>query len=452
MDPDPSYISQILIVLFLIIAHGFFASGELLVVSKNKRKYHHNSEKNNSRNSKKLTQMVSEPSKAIASMEAGMILTEFLAACASFVYFYPLWRDYLLSWNIPYPSVIAFITVIFVLAFLMVIFGVYVPKRIAMHYSESFASVAAFPLLLFIKIMKPFVIVTQKITILLSNILGISGTKMEERITMEEIRTIVDVGQEQGVINSLEKEMINSVINFDNKYAEDIMTARTEVFMIDVESPIEEYVGEMLELRYSRIPVYEGDIDNIIGLLYVKDYLLHAYQYGFTKVNLRKLIRPAYFIPERKGIDELFLELQETRKHMAVLIDEYGGFSGVVTMEDILEEIVGDIDDEYDHDEPDIRIIDSKNFYARGSVSIKEINSKLGTDFDENSDDFDTLGGLLITEMGYIPEEEEHKTIEIMNARFFIHKIEDKRIMTVRIELLDEENTEEENENREESD
>lgn len=442
MDPDPSYISRILIVLFLIIAHGFFSSGEILVVSKNKRKIHQNSE-DHSRNTKKLTQMVSEPSKAIASMEAGMIFTEFLAASAALVFFYPLLRDYLISFSISYAQIIAFVAVVFVLAFFMVIFGVYIPKRIALHYSESFAAVAAYPLLVFIKFMKPFVLVTQKITLVLSNILGISGTKMEERITMEEIRTIIDVGQEQGVINTLEKEMINSVINFDNKYAEDIMTARTEVFMIDVESPIEEYVGEMLELKYSRIPVYEGDIDNIIGLLYVKDYLLHAYQYGFTKVNLRKLIRPAYFIPERKGIDELFLELQETRKHMAILIDEYGGFSGIVTMEDILEEIVGDIDDEYDHDEPDIRIIDSKNFYARGSVSIKEINSKLGTDFDENSDDFDTLGGLLITEMGYIPEEEEHKTIEIMNVRFFIHKIEDKRIMTVRIELLDDEGSEE---------
>ncbi|MDO5649269.1 MAG: hemolysin family protein [Gallicola sp.] len=442
MDPDPSYISRILIVLFLIIAHGFFSSGEILVVSKNKRKIYQNSE-DHSRNTKKLTQMVSEPSKAIASMEAGMIFTEFLAASAGLVFFYPLLRDYLMSFSISYAQVIAFAAVIFVLAFFMVVFGVYIPKRIALHYSESFAAVAAYPLLIFIKLMKPFVLVTQKITLVLSNILGISGTKMEERITMEEIRTIIDVGQEQGVINNLEKEMIDSVINFDNKYAEDIMTARTEVFMIDVESPIEEYVGEMLELKYSRIPVYEGDIDNIIGLLYVKDYLLHAYQYGFTKVNLRKLIRPAYFIPERKGIDELFLELQETRKHMAILIDEYGGFSGIVTMEDILEEIVGDIDDEYDHDEPDIRIIDSKNFYARGSVSIKEINSKLGTDFDENSDDFDTLGGLLITEMGYIPEEEEHKTIEIMNARFFIHRIEDKRIMTVRIELLEDEESEE---------
>lgn len=441
MDPEPGYISQILIILFLIVLHGFFASGEILVVSRNKRKFHH--ENQNNKRTKKLTQMVSEPTRALASLETGMIITEFLAASVVTVTFYPLLLNYLSNWTLPYSNIIAFIISMFILAFLMVIFGIYIPKRMAMHYSEGFAAIASYPLLFFIKILKPFYIVTHKITVLISNILGISGAKMDERITMEEIRTIIDVGQEQGVINNLEKEMISSVINFDNKYAEDIMTARTEVFMIDVESPIEEYVGEMLELKYSRIPVYENDIDNIIGLLYVKDYLLHAYQYGFTKVNLRKLIRPAYFIPERKGIDELFLELQESRKHMAILIDEYGGFSGIVTMEDILEEIVGDIDDEYDHDEPDIRIIDSKNFYARGSVSIKEINSKLGTEFDENSDDYDTLGGLLITEMGYIPEEEEHKTIEIMNTRFSIHRIEDKRIMTVRIELLDDEIEEE---------
>ena len=187
--------------------------------------------------------------------------------------------------------------------------------------------------------------------------------------------------------------MIESVIGFDNKLAEEIMTARTEVFMIDIDAPIEEYIDSMLELKYSRIPVYEEDIDNIIGILYIKDFLLHSYNVGFKNVNIRKILRPAYFVPERKNINDLFLELQNKKKHMAILIDEYGGFSGLVTMEDLIEEIMGDIDDEYDHDVPDIMVLDNKNFYVEGSVSIKEFNSKTGLKLDKESENYNTLGG-----------------------------------------------------------
>ena len=229
--------------------------------------------------------------------------------------------------------------------------------------------------------------------------------------------------------------MIDSVIGFDDKLAEEIMTARTEVFMIDLEDPIEEYLSELLELKYSRIPVYEGDVDDILGILYIKDFLLEAYKAGFNNVDIRKILRPAYFIPERKNINDLFNELQSKRKHMAILIDEYGGFSGIVTMEDLIEEIVGDIDDEYDHDEPDIRKIDDMTFIAKGAISIKELNSNLGTKLDEDSEDYDTLGGLLIDIIGYIPDDGEKVVVEYENIEFHIEEINEKRVQMVRIML-----------------
>jgi len=263
---------------------------------------------------------------------------------------------------------------------------------------------------------------------------------------------MVEVGHEQGIINPTEREMIDSVISFDDKLAEEVMTARTEVFIIDVEDPIEEYLKDMLSLKHSRIPVCDGDADNIIGILYIKDFLLEAYKVGFNNVNIRRILRPAYFIPERKNINELFTELQEGRKHMAILIDEYGGFSGIVTMEDLLEEIVGDIDDEYDHDEPDIRIIDKKSYMVKGSISIKELNSNLDTEFDEDSEDFDTLGGMLIHMLGYIPEDGDQKLIELEDVEFHIDEISEKRIQLVRVVLKEEEydNTKENNETEEE--
>lgn len=207
---------------------------------------------------------------------------------------------------------------------------------------------------------------------------GISTEGVEEKVTLEEIRSIVEVGQEQGIINPSEKEMIDSVIGFDDKLAEEIMTARTEVFMIDLNDPLEEYITEMLELKYSRIPVYKDDLDNIQGILYLKDVLKEAYHVGFDKIDINKILRPAYFIPERKNVNALFNDLQANRQHMAILIDEYGGFSGIVTMEDLIEEIMGDIDDEYDHDEPELKKIDDYTYIAKGAISIKDLNYNLG--------------------------------------------------------------------------
>lgn len=287
--------------------------------------------------------------------------------------------------------------------------------------------------------MSPFVTFLSLSTNFILRIMGIKNEDMEQKITLEEIKSMVEVGHEQGIINPTEREMIDSVIGFDDKLAEEIMTARTEVFLIDVEDPIEEYLDEMLTLKHSRIPVCEEDADNIIGLLYVKDFLLEAYKVGFKNVNIRRILRPAYFIPERKNINELFTELQEGRKHMAILIDEYGGFSGIVTMEDLLEEIVGDIEDEYDHDEPDIKVIDKKSYMVKGAISIKELNSNLETSFDEDSEDFDTLGGMLIHLLGYIPEDGDQKLIEYEDIEFHIDEIRDKRIQLVRVVLREEE-------------
>ena len=200
--------------------------------------------------------------------------------------------------------------------------------------------------------------------------MGVEMDAMEEKVTLSDIKSLVQVGQSQGMINKDEGEMINSIISFDDKSAEDIMTPRTEVFAIDINDPYTEYIDELLTVRYSRIPVYDDEIDNIVGILYIKDYLQEAYSAGFENISVRKIMRPAYFVPERKNVNELFNEMREDNFHLAILIDEYGGFSGIVTMEDLLEEIVGDIDDEFDQDEPEIEKISRNTYYAKGTLSI----------------------------------------------------------------------------------
>ncbi len=436
---------QLLLIAFLTLLNAFFAASEMAMVSVDKKKISIQADEGNKK-ARMLLNLLAEPSKFLSTIQVGITFAGFFSSASAAVGISDDLGRYLLGYGVPFAKDVAFIGVTLILSYITLVFGELVPKRVALQYAEKFAFFAIKTVTIVSKIMSPFISFLSFSTNGIMRILGIKTEGVEEKITLEEIRSMVEVGQEQGVINSVEREMINSVIGFDDKLAEEIMTARTEVFMIDLEDPIEDYLGEMLELKYSRIPVYEGDVDDILGILYIKDFLLEAYRVGFNHVDIKKILRPAYFIPERKNINDLFNELQTKKKHMAVLIDEYGGFSGIVTMEDLIEEIVGDIDDEYDHDEPDIKRIDDRNFIAKGAISIKELNSNLGTELDEDSEDYDTLGGFLIDILGYIPDDGEKVKVEYENLDFYIEEINEKRVQQVNIIINEIESDEEEEE------
>ena len=231
--------------------------------------------------------------------------------------------------------------------------------------------------------------------------------------------------------------MITGVFAFDDLLAYEVMTPRTDVFAIDINDPPEEYIDELMELRFSRIPVYEDDSDNIIGILYIKDYLIQARNSGFDHVELRKILRKPYFVPETKNIDSLFVELQKTKQHIAILIDEYGGFSGIVTMEDIIEEVMGDIDDEYDEDEPEIRQITADTWELDGSMDLDDIDEELGIDLESESSE--TIGGFLLDILGEIPDEDDlDQPIPFDNFVFTIKSVKDRRIEKVMLRILPE--------------
>ena len=216
------------------------------------------------------------------------------------------------------------------------------------------------------------------------------------------------------------------------------MTPRTDVFMIDIQDPIDEFIEDLMRLQYSRIPVCDGDSDNIIGILHVKDYMIKAYQDGFENVDIRSILRKAYFVPETKKIDTLFFELQKTKQHIAILIDEYGGFAGIVTMEDIIEEVMGDIDDEYDEEETEIVKVDENTYMIDGNTDLDDINDELGLELvSENSE---TLGGFIIELLGDLPDEEEKedKVIEYENLVFKIESVKDRRIEKVKLYITPE--------------
>ena len=254
---------------------------------------------------------------------------------------------------------------------------------------------------------------------------------------------MVDVGEEKGTIEEEEKAMINNVFEFNDKAVSEIMVPRTEIFAFDIQMTIAEAIGELTEdFRYSRVPVYEDTIDNIKGIVYIKDILLSKQR---KNAKIKNLIRDAYFVPETKQVNELFDELRKNRKQIAIVVDEYGGTSGIVTMEDILEEIVGEIYDEYDEVEDIYQEIDENTYILSGSMAIYEVDGLLNIEIEDG--DYDTLSGYLIEKLGRIPSEKEKKiTIETEEAMYIIEKIKDKRIDKVKVIKKEQKEQDEDNE------
>lgn len=248
----------------------------------------------------------------------------------------------------------------------------------------------------------------------------------------EEVTSMLDKVEETGEINKEGRKMIDSIFEFDDLLAYEIMTPRTDVFTIDINDDREEYFDELLEMKHSRIPVYDSDPDNIIGILHIKDYLRKASIDGFEKVSVRELLRPAYFVPETKNVDALFIELQRLRHHMAILIDEYGGFSGIVSIEDIIEQIFGDIDDEFDDEDRVIKKVSDNEYIVDGNVYLDDLEEETGILLE--SETSETIGGYIIDLLGEIPKENtRYRPIEIGRYRFTILEIRDRRIERINV-------------------
>ncbi len=432
MEPDPgaSIMSQILLIIILTAVNAFFASAEMAIVSLNKNRIKLLVEQGDKK-AILLDKLMEEPSKLLATIQVGITLAGFLSSASAATGISTKLSVFLKQFNIPYGKEISIVVVTLILSYFTLVFGELFPKRIALRKSEQIAMISIKPILFVSKIAGPFVKLLSLSTNLLVRITGFHSDDLEEKVSKEEIKSLVEVGQEHGVINETEKDMINSIFSFDDKLAKEVMTPRTEVFLINVQAKSEEYIDKLLDEKYSRVPVYEEDSDNIIGILYLKDFFVEAKNHGFENVNIQSILHEPYFVPENKNIDELFKELQMSKNHMAILIDEYGGFSGVVTIEDLIEEVMGQIEDEYDDGEPEIHKIDSNTFIVKGLLTIDELNDKLHLNL--ACDDYETISGFLIDKMGRIPLENEESVIEHENIVFKIEEMKEKRIEKIKL-------------------
>lgn len=319
---------------------------------------------------------------------------------------------------------------------LLVVFGQYFPHKVALQHAEGITT----KLEKMVTSVSTFFSPITALLMFFANIflkLFRQKTQVEEEIFSEkEVLSMIQAGKESGVLKEEGTKMINSIFAFDDKLAYEIMTPRTDVFSIDIEDPVDEYIEELMKLRHSRIPVCKGDSDNIIGILHIKDYLIKARETKFENVDIESILRKAYFVPDTKNIDLLFFELQKTKQQIAILIDEYGGFSGIVTVEDIIEQVMGNIDDEYDEEDEIIDKVDENLYLVDGDVSIDDLDEELGIALvSENSE---TIGGFIIDILGEIPDENDiGRVVEFEDYKFKIMSIEERRIKRVKVYMPD---------------
>lgn len=423
-------IGHLLVLIILIAVNAFFAATEIAFISLNESKISRKASKGDKK-SKQIKKMLKDPSKFLATIQIGITLAGFLSsAFASDAFAKKLapWLDKIFPLGIGFWSNISIVLVTLILSYFSLVFGELVPKRLAMKYSNKIASFSVGFIRVISIIASPFVKFLTFSTNVISKLFGVSENE-EEIITEEDIRDMIEVGEEEGTIKEEEKELINNVFEFNDKVVSEVMKHRTEVFAKEINSDIGEIIQDLDKNKYSRVPIYEGTIDNIKGILYVKD--LFKYVASNKEIKIKELIRRAYFVPENKRINEVFRELQQNKIQLAMVVDEYGGTAGIITMEDILEELVGNILDEYDEDEIEYEIIDENTFRVNGNMTIYDFEKVVKIKIPEG--DYDTISGYLIEILGRIPNDKERPVIETEEATYKIEKYKDQRIFLIKV-------------------
>lgn len=433
-----STLLQLLILVVLILSNAFFAASEIAIITLNDNKLKKKAEEGNKR-AGILMRMTANPSNFLATIQVGVTLSGFLASAVAATSFAEK-ITVALDGVIPIPasviSGIATVVITLLLSFLTLVFGELVPKRIAMQRAEGISFKVAGILRGIAVVTKPFIWLLSKTTNGMLRLMGFNPDAEDESVTEEEILMMVDEGEERGVIEEATSEMISNVFEFDDITAGEIMTHRTEISAVDEEDTIADVLQIAIEEGYSRIPVYREGLDNIVGVCYVKDLLKYVGKNLPEKLPLTAVMRQTLYIPEAKKCGELLQDLQRCKVQMAVVVDEYGGTAGIVTMEDLLESIVGNIQDEFDNEEEDVVKLSDTTFTVDGTTDIDELSELLGVQLPEG--DYDTVGGMLLENLGHIPKENEHPMVPIAGYSFTVEKIEERRIAKVRVEKLPE--------------
>ena len=441
-DPGSQTIYLQLFILFLLtLFNAFFSASEMALVSLNRSRV----EQKAAEGEKKFVRLLSvleNPNNFLSTIQVGITFISILSGASlanDLGAVFAKWMG-----NSATAQTAGYWLALAMLTFVSIVLGELYPKRIAMNMKENLAVVTA-PVIIFLgKIVSPFVWLLSASTNLISRITPMNFDDADEQMTRDEIEYILTKSEQ--TLDAEEIEMLQGIFNLDEMMAREVMVPRTDAFMVDIEDDINVIMPEILRQNFSRIPVYEGDKDNIIGLIHTKKILAESFTNGFDQLNIRRIMQEPLFVPETIFVDDLLKSLRNTQNQMAILLDEYGGVSGIVTLEDLLEEIVGEIDDETDKTEIFVREIAENTFIVQGSMTLNDFNEYFNLDL--SSDDVDTIAGFYLTGLGTIPSQDEKEAYELDNNGFHIVMINDKvkngRVTKLKILItpLDDENEE----------
>lgn len=426
--------TAIIFLLMLISLNAFFCAAEIALISLNDVRIKSLADKGDKK-AEKIEALLSEPSRFLATTQIGITLAGFLAsAFASETFAGPvvaLLQEAGLGWPAGYIKSAAMIVITLLLSYVTLVFGELVPKRIGMKKSQPIAYFAVGPLQFLSAATRPVVSLLTISTNFMVQLFGMDPHEEDEEVTEEEIRMMVDIGEETGAIHEVEKRMINNIFEFNNKTAENIMTHRTDIVALPITAGLQDVLDTVNTEKFSRIPVYQENLDNIVGVLYAKDLFQFVSEDKGEVFALANIIRAPYFVAESKPTDQLFREMQRKKIHIAIIIDEYGGTAGLVTIEDLLEEIVGNIFDEYDEEEKDFEKLDENTFLIKGTAPLDDVEEILQVKLPVN--DYETLSGFIIGQLGRIPGRKDKPTIEYNGLVVRVEEVEEKRVSIAKV-------------------
>ncbi|ARE86511.1 HlyC/CorC family transporter [Clostridium formicaceticum] len=407
-------IGQALILLILLILSAFFSTSETALMALSRIRVRHMVEEK-VKGADLIDKYIGEPNKLLGTILVGNNIVNIGASALATALAIDFYGDQ--------GVVIATI----VMTILVLVFAEITPKSFAAQNAEKISLKIIKPIALVIVLLYPIVTIFTFITSGFMRILGSNTNKVRPFITEDELRTVVNVSQEEGVLEVHEKEMIYNVFEFGDQQIRDVMIQRTDIIAIDIEDTYEEIIEVIRTEKYSRYPIYAEGIDNIVGILNVRDlFFIDNLQENF---NINEYVRKPYYTFEYKKIADLFKEMKKNKVHIAIVLDEYGGTAGIVTLEDLIEEIVGDIQDEYDEYEKEIEVIRQNEYRVKGNTKIELVNEMIGTNIE--SEDFDSIGGFIIGELGRFPKLGE--TINHNHMKFVVEDIEGNKIKKIRI-------------------
>lgn len=435
MDPSGSSLfTQLLVIVTLTLINAFFAAAEIAFVSVNKSKLDKLAAEGDKKAIRVLA-LLEDADEFLATIQVAITVAGFLSSAQAATSFTLVFADLLP--NFAGAQTVATLIITLILSYFTLVFGELFPKQIALQMPETIAMNTSGVVRFTKRVFHPFIWLLSVSTDFLKKITPIDFTEREEKFTRDEMRVIIEQSRESGSFDMDELDMMEGVLSLDTKIAREVMVPRTDTFMIDIDAPYDENLRLIIDSPYSRVPIYQNEKDNVIGVLHVKNILKTASADGFGQIDFMEIANRPMLVPSTVYTDDLLIEFQREQQHIAILIDEYGGVEGIVTMEDLLEEIVGEIDDETDVSSlGDIRIIDDFNFYLNGGLLIDEFNHY----FKENieSKDVDTIAGFMINHIGYVPDDDERVSVRINNYVLTTSEITNGRIHGVLLNIDEE--------------